>query len=45
MFFIFGELQYAFVMLLLADDFESFEHWKNILAILLSSDKYMEENP
>ncbi|KAL4460384.1 hypothetical protein ABPG74_000135 [Tetrahymena malaccensis] len=44
-YFIFGEFQYSFAMLLLLEDFESFEHWKNIFSILISSDKYIDENP
>ncbi|KAL4507159.1 hypothetical protein ABPG72_001952 [Tetrahymena utriculariae] len=44
-YFIFGEFQYSFAMLLLLEDFESFEHWKHIFSVLISSDKYIDENP
>ncbi len=43
--FIFGELQYSFVVFLLGENLEAFEQWKKIFILLTSCDDLTRERP
>ena len=40
-----GEFQYSFIMFLLAENYESMEHWKNMFCLLSNCNTYIKENP
>jgi A1 cistron-splicing factor AAR2 len=42
---LFGEMQFAFLCFLLAENFEGFEQWKNMFILVTSCEDYVKENP
>lgn len=40
-----GELEFAFICFLFGQDFEGFEHWKNLLTLLCNCDVALSKHP